>query len=125
MILTSPSGRIKLLPPDPLYDEEVAQLRPHPESRRFITFWLPICAVDFVIARRERRARDSTVVGLDGFLCDEEGINPRFIAITGLFNIDAMNETCSVGILIHPDYIFSRRIRDSNFEHSVEVCIRR
>ena len=60
--------------------------------------------MDFVIARRERRARDSTVVGLDGFLCDDEGINPRFIAITGLFNIDAMNETCSVGILIHPDY---------------------
>ena len=60
--------------------------------------------MDFVIARRERRARDSTVVDLDVFLCDDEGINPRFIGITGLFNIDTMNETCSVGILIHPDY---------------------
>ena len=76
-------GRIVLLPSGPLYDEEAAQLRSHLESRRFITFWLPICAVDFVIARRERRARDSTVVDLDVFLCNE-GINPRFIGITGL-----------------------------------------
>ena len=60
--------------------------------------------MDFVIARRERRARDLTVVDLDVFLCDDEGINPRFIGITGLFNIDTMNETCSVGILIHPAY---------------------
>ena len=104
MILTSPSGRIGLLPSGPLYDEEAAQLRSHLESRRFITFWLPIYAVDFVIARRERRARDLTVVDLDVFLCDDEGISPRFIGITGLFNIDTMNETCSVGILIHPDY---------------------
>ena len=104
VILTSPSGRIKLLPPDPLYDEEVALLRSHPESRRFITFWPPICTVDFVIARRESRARDPTVVDLYVFLCDDEGTKPCFIGITGLFNIDTMNETCSVGILIHPDY---------------------
>ena len=83
MILTSPSGGTGLLPSGPLYDEEAAQLRSHLESKRFITFWPPICAVDFVIARRERRARDSTVVDLDVFLCDE-GINPRFIGITGL-----------------------------------------
>ena len=84
-----------------MYD---AQLRSHLESRRFITFWPSICAVDFVIARRERRARDSTVVDLDVFLCDDEGNNPRFIGITGSFNIDMINETCSVGILIHLDY---------------------
>ena len=71
MILTSPSGGIGLLPSGPLYDEEAAQLRSHLESRRFITFWSPICAVDLVIARRERRARNSNVVDLDVFLCDE------------------------------------------------------
>ena len=82
VILTSPSGCIGLLPSGSLYMYD-AQLHSHLKCRRFITFWPSICAVDFVIARRERRARDSTVVDLDVFLCDE-GINPRFIGITGL-----------------------------------------
>ncbi|KAH8119771.1 acyl-CoA N-acyltransferase [Phellopilus nigrolimitatus] len=32
------------------------------------------------------------------------GSPPKFIGMTGLFNIDRPNDSCSMGILIHPDY---------------------
>lgn len=105
IILTSPSGRIRLLPPDARYDEQLAQLRSHPESRRYITFWPKNCTEDFVRGRREYRAPDSTIVDFYIFLCDKDAtVQPKFIGITGIFNIDLLNDACSVGILVHPDF---------------------
>lgn len=105
IMLTSPSGRIRLHPPNARYDDQLAQLRSHPESRRYITFWPKICTVDFVRARREHRATDSTIVDFYIFLYDKDAtVLPTFIGITGIFNIDPLNDACSVGILVNPDY---------------------
>ncbi|KAI5118043.1 hypothetical protein M0805_005892 [Coniferiporia weirii] len=106
VVLTSPSGRIKLVTPDPLYDEDVARLRSHPVTLRYLPFLPTHVSAEDTRKQRESRAKREAVLDLNILLINGDD-EPKLVDVTGLFDIDRLNANCLVGILIHPDYFRS------------------
>lgn len=104
LILTVPSGLLNLVPPSSDLDAEMALLRTHPEAIRYLPFMPRKVDVEDMKKRREYRAKNDTIMDFNILLTADDGQSSKLIGISGLFNIDKVNETCSTGILIHPDY---------------------
>lgn len=104
--LTSPSGKLKLVTPDPIYDEEMAKLRSHPETLRYLPILPTHITTDEARLRREERATQNSILDLHVLLDNGDG-SLKFVGMTGLYNIDTTSDSCYIGILIHPDYFRS------------------
>jgi len=106
MILTeslpSKSGRILLVPPSEADDASVAQLRCHPETRRYIRFFPDHVSVEESKTRRLARAADPALLDFNIHALIP-GTPPKFVGTTGIFRIDEMSKSCEIGILISPD----------------------
>lgn len=101
--LLSPTGRVQLVPPAPEDDEAVSNIRSHPVTLRYIKF-LPInVSIDDARLRRELRAEDPRIVDFHIHVLNEDGISYSFAGSTGIFNIDEVNGSCEVGILVSPE----------------------
>lgn len=104
--LTSPFGRLKLITPDPIYDEEMAKLRSHPETLRYLPILPAHVTTDEARLRREERAAQDSILDLHVLLDNGDG-SFKFVGMAGLYNIDRTSDSCYIGILIHPDYFRS------------------
>ena len=106
--LESPSGRIALVPPDQKYDREVAVLRAHPGTRRYLSFFPEEQSLEDAIALREGRKKEETcidfVILFQPSSTDGVEQEPQFTGQTGLFHLDHTHKSCAAGILIHPDF---------------------
>lgn len=101
--LTSPSGTLKLVPPAPEYDEDVAILRSHPEARKYLPFLPEHTTAKDIQERRISRAKVEANIDMYVLLIEDD-FPPKFVGLSGIFNVDKYNGTCSAGICIHPDY---------------------
>ncbi|KAJ7102641.1 acyl-CoA N-acyltransferase [Mycena crocata] len=104
--LPSKSGRLTLIPPPETDDASVSVLRSHPEIRRYLRYFPEHCSVADASARRQSRARDSTVLDFHIHASTAApGAASTFVGSTGIFRIDnEYGRSCEVGILISPDY---------------------
>ncbi|KAJ7167742.1 acyl-CoA N-acyltransferase [Mycena filopes] len=116
--ITSKSGRIILVPP--VSDEDdgfVAELRAHPETRRYLRYFPERVSVADARARRLSRASDPTLVDFhihnvnsarDGLRVDKGAVAApahTFVGTTGIFHVELeYGSACEVGILISPEY---------------------
>jgi len=101
-VLASRDGSMKLISPCSSFDEDVAILRSHKETLRYLPFLPQSMSIEDIRERRESRANQDTIFDLYILLCEEE--EKIFVGMCGLFNIDRRNDSCSIGILISPDY---------------------
>ncbi|KAJ7129152.1 acyl-CoA N-acyltransferase [Mycena epipterygia] len=104
--LQSKSGRLTLVPPQESDDADVAALRSHAETRRFLRYFPQQCSISDARARRVAREPDPTLVDFHIHASDPPtGATSAFVGTTGIFRIDnEYGRTCEVGILISPAY---------------------
>ncbi|KAJ7130967.1 acyl-CoA N-acyltransferase [Mycena filopes] len=116
--ITSKSGRIILVPPASDEDDGfVAELRAHPETRRYLRYFPERVSVADARARRLSRASDPTLVDFhiynvnparDGLRVDKGAVAApahTFVGTTGIFHVELeYGSACEVGILISPEY---------------------
>jgi RimJ/RimL family protein N-acetyltransferase len=100
--LTSFSGRLQLVPPDPTLDEIIAIHRTHPQTIKHLRVLPDKMTVEEVRSRREKRATDNTIVDFYAFTLNEDGSRNEFIGVTGIFRIDLDQNNCEIGILVAP-----------------------
>lgn len=79
-------------------DHDVAILRSDPIIRRYLPIMPESISAEEVGIRREKRAQMEDVVDLQVFLCTCDP--PKFVGVTGLYDIDEQNKSCCIGILI-------------------------
>ena len=103
LTLYSLTRRLRMSRPTSADDEETAVLRAHPETRRYLPFFPEAFNVEEARAKREERAKKENTVDFSVFLINEDGTE-EFVGITGLINVDWINRSCSIGILISPKY---------------------
>jgi len=97
----SASSRMRLIPSRVEDDEAVAQLRSHPETRRYLRFLPKTITVDEVRRRRESRAEDPRVIDFHILV---KGNNGLFVfgGQAGIYNIDETNRSCDAGVIVSP-----------------------
>jgi len=101
--LTSLTGRLKLVPPNAADDMAVSVLRSHPITRRYLRFLPEHFSVDEARIRREKIAADDRIIDFHAHLQNNDGTT-TFIGMLGLLDIDVLNDSCAVGILVSPDH---------------------
>lgn len=101
--LTSFTGRVKLVPPSVADDEPFAALRSHPTTRLNLQFFPEHTTAEEMRARREAAAENAQVLQFSLYLQKEDGTT-SFAGALGLLNIDPLNDSCSVGVVISPDH---------------------
>ena len=101
--LITPSGRFRLEPPLAKYDAELAILRSHPEARKYLPYLPEHLTTEEARNWRREKTKIESNMNLHILLCDGDS-EPKFIGQTGIFKIDTVNRSASVGICLHPDY---------------------
>lgn len=101
--LISYTGRLRLVRPNAADDELVSIMRSHPHTRRYLRFLPEQISVDEVRSRRESRANDPKIIDFHIHMNHDDGTT-TFVGQCGLFNIDILNDSCSAGIIISPDF---------------------
>jgi len=101
--LTSPTGHLKLIPPNGGDDEAVAVLRTHSITRRYLQFLPERFSADDARIRREKLAEDERWMSFHAHLQNGDGTT-TFVGMTGLYDIDLVHDSCTIGILISPEY---------------------
>lgn len=101
-ILTSPTGRLRLIPPRPEDDEASAILRAHPVSLKYLRFMPDKVTAEDTRKRREERAENVEIVDFHAHVVNADGTT-TFAGMTGIFHVDPTHESFEVGILISPD----------------------
>jgi RimJ/RimL family protein N-acetyltransferase len=96
--LSSPIGRLTLVPATAADDEAVAILRSHPTTLRYLEILPEHVSVEDVRKRRESRDEDETIV--DFLMKSQDG---KLAGMCGLFHIEKDWDSCEVGILVSPD----------------------
>lgn len=107
--LKSPSGRVVLVPSAQEFDKEVATLRTHPATRRYLSFFPEELSLEGAAALREGRKNeesciDFTIIVFQPPAIDGTEPEPRFAGQIGLFHLDHTQKSCAAGILVHPDF---------------------
>jgi RimJ/RimL family protein N-acetyltransferase len=103
LTIYSLTRRLRISRPTSAEDEETALLRAHPDSRRYLPFFPAVYTAEDNKTRREERAKRDDVIDFSVFLVKEDGTE-EFVGITGLIDVDWINRSCSVGILISSQY---------------------
>ena len=103
LTLYSHSRRLRISRPTSAEDEVTALLRIHPDSRRYLPFFPEVFTTEDNRKKREERAKRDDVIDFSVFLVKESG-EEEYVGITGLINVDWVNRSCSVGILISSKY---------------------
>jgi RimJ/RimL family protein N-acetyltransferase len=101
--LISPTGRLKLIPPNKDDDEAVAGLRSHHITRQFLRYLPEKVSVDEARIRREKLAEDERWMSFHVHLQNCDGTT-KFVGMTSLHDINQPNDSCYIGILISPDH---------------------
>ncbi|KAK7044817.1 ribosomal-protein-alanine acetyltransferase [Favolaschia claudopus] len=107
-ILPSHSGRLVLIRPREEDDPCVAALRSHPNTRRYLPFTPTHVSLEDACAIRLKRAADETRVPFNIHLASfSPGSDPAstFVGSVSVTHIDLEFKSCSLGILISPDYV--------------------
>ncbi|KAJ7180453.1 acyl-CoA N-acyltransferase [Mycena filopes] len=110
--IASKSGRISLFPPTKPNDTFVAELRQHPETRRYLHYYPERFSADDARTLRLSRANDTTRVDFHIQTGNDTGTNELdgapvgiFVGTTTIFHIETKHgSSCEVGILISPAY---------------------
>ncbi|KAF8893980.1 hypothetical protein BD779DRAFT_1504608 [Infundibulicybe gibba] len=85
--LESPTGRLRMVPPNPADDEVMASIRCHTVTRRYLQFLPTVITAEDVRIRREARAENPQIT--DFYLYVKERI----------FNVYEENESCDAGLI--------------------------
>ncbi|KAG7446218.1 acyl-CoA N-acyltransferase [Guyanagaster necrorhizus] len=101
VVLTSVTGRIKLIPPHPSEDEAVAQLRTHPEFLRYLPIFPQSVSAEEMGQRREARSQNPSIRDFHIHVADYKG-QWEFGGITGYFNLETVNKSCEIGVAVCP-----------------------
>jgi len=114
----SQDKRVRLATPSSVEDADVSVVRSDPLARRYLRFMPPI-TVEGVKERRESRAQDPHILDFNVFLLQQDyspstdtetssssssSQTPQgeLIGMTGVFNIDDLQKSCEMGILLSP-----------------------
>ncbi|SJK97566.1 uncharacterized protein ARMOST_00818 [Armillaria ostoyae] len=101
IVLTSVTGRIKLIPPHPSEDEVVAQLRTDPEFLRYLPIFPQSASAEEMRLRRETRSENPSIRDFHIHVADNKG-QWKFGGIAGYFNLEETNKSCEIGIAVCP-----------------------
>ncbi|KAH6910372.1 acyl-CoA N-acyltransferase [Coprinopsis sp. MPI-PUGE-AT-0042] len=132
IILHSPDKRIRLATPTSAEDEQVAALRSHPQTYRFMP-WMPkTTSVQEVAEQREKQSKDPKRIHFtifDDTLPEDKNV----IGGTRVFNLDGLHSSCEVGIVLAPEavgkgystavlYILLKYVFETKGIHRVHFC---
>jgi len=104
LILQSPIGRLSLISPPPEGDEEATvALRTHPKVLEHLKILPDRLTVEDVTTRAKQRLADPRLLDFSAYLTKGADGKRELIGVAGYFNLDTVNQSCEVGILVRPD----------------------
>jgi len=104
LILQSPFGRLSLVSPPPEGDEEdTIALRTHPKVLEHLKILPERLTMAEVTSRAKQRLEDPLILDFSVYLNRGGDAKRELIGVTGYFNLNTVNRSCEVGILVRPD----------------------
>ncbi|KAJ7204790.1 acyl-CoA N-acyltransferase [Mycena pura] len=101
--LLSMSGRLRLMPPSSADDQFFAQLRCHPETRRYMPFPEHF-TLEATRERRVARAADETIIDFSIHTVPSDAQSAtKYVGSISIFDIDEGDRSCEAGIAVWPE----------------------
>lgn len=105
--LTSPSGRVKLVPPNEADDAAISILRSHPITLRYLRNLPQEFSIEDACRSRELQVKKGPgswlVFSVHEIQQNQDGVSSTFIGTASMTHIDPKNESCELGIIISPE----------------------